>query len=229
MVGEKMEDAPAISLWLAALPETNIKLFHLEFERAAEGGIFTGWPADLAAEWPRSTAMLLLGEPFSFPADELLRRMNEDRPGVPVLGGMASGGGAPGENRVVLGREVYEQGAVAVLVDGKVRVWSVVSQGCRPIGQTYVITKAERNLIHELGGMPTLHRLQEVHATLVGGGAADVAQWAACRAGAERVSRQVFARRFFDSQRDWGRSEDRRGSGGRLHASRADGAVSFAR
>jgi small ligand-binding sensory domain FIST len=29
-----------------------------------------------------------------------------------------------------------------------------------------VITKAERNLIHELGGVPTLHRLQEVHATL---------------------------------------------------------------
>lgn len=164
--GREVEDAPTISLWLAALPETNIKLFHLEFERAAEGGIFTGWPVDLAAEWPRSTAMLLLGEPFSFPADELLRRMNEDRPGVPVLGGMASGGGAPGENRVVLGREVYEQGAVAVLVDGKVRVRSVVSQGCRPIGQAYVITKAERNLIHELGGVPTLHRLQEVHATL---------------------------------------------------------------
>src|SRR5262249_34350676 len=124
------------------------------------------WPADLAAEWPQSTAMLLLGEPFSFPADELLRRMNEDRPGVPVMGGMASGGAAPGGNRVVLGREGYEQGAVAALIDGNVRVRSVVSQGCRPIGQTYVITKAERNLIHELGGIPTLHRLQEVHATL---------------------------------------------------------------
>jgi small ligand-binding sensory domain FIST len=85
---------------------------------------------------------------------------------VSVLGGMSSGGAAPGENRVVLGREVYEQGAVAALIDGKVRVRSVVSQGCRPIGQTFVITKAERNLIHELGGLPTMQRLQEVHATL---------------------------------------------------------------
>ncbi|HEY2760534.1 MAG TPA: FIST N-terminal domain-containing protein [Pirellulales bacterium] len=164
--GREIENAPAISLWLAALPQTNIKLFHLEFERTPEGGVFTGWPADFAGEWPASTAMLLLGEPFSFPADELLRRMNEDRPGAPVLGGMASGGGTPGENRLILGPKVYEQGAVAALIDGNVRVRSVVSQGCRPIGQTYVITKAERNLIHELGGVPTLHRLQEVHATL---------------------------------------------------------------
>ncbi len=50
--------------------------------------------------------MLLLGEPFSFPADELIRRLNEDRPGVPVLGGMASGGVAPGENRLLLGHAI---------------------------------------------------------------------------------------------------------------------------
>ena len=36
-----------------------------------------------------------LGEPFSFPADFLLERMNEDRPNVPVIGGMASGGAQP--------------------------------------------------------------------------------------------------------------------------------------
>jgi small ligand-binding sensory domain FIST len=34
-----------------------------------------------------------------------------------------------------------------------------VSQGCRPIGQPLVVTRAERNVIYELGGQPALERL----------------------------------------------------------------------
>src|SRR5690606_10155402 len=39
---------------------------------------------------------------------------------------------------------------------------SVVSQGCRPIGTPYVVTRAEANVIYELGGRPPLARLQEL-------------------------------------------------------------------
>jgi small ligand-binding sensory domain FIST len=158
----ELEERPAISLWLAALPGTAVKLMHLDFEQTREGSIFTGWATDLPEPWPREAAMLLMGEPFSFPADELIRRLNEDHPGIPVLGGMASGGVAPGENQLVLGRERYTQGAVAALVYGNVRIRSVVSQGCRPIGQPYVVTRCDANIIHELGGAPPLFRLQEI-------------------------------------------------------------------
>ncbi|HZZ28668.1 MAG TPA: FIST N-terminal domain-containing protein, partial [Pirellulales bacterium] len=160
------ESQPAISLWLAVLPNTNVKLMHLNFEQTREGSIFTGWPADLPDTWPGGTAMLLLGEPFSFPADEIVRRLNEDRPGVPVLGGMASGGVAPGENLLVLGPGQRTEGAVAALIYGRVRIRSVVSQGCRPVGKPYVITRADSNVIQELGGVPPLVRLQEVFQTL---------------------------------------------------------------
>ena len=74
---------------------------HLEF-RPAEGGTFVGWPDRLAGGWPAGATLVLLGEPFSFPADVLLSRMNEDRPQVPAVGGMASGGFGPGENRLLL-------------------------------------------------------------------------------------------------------------------------------
>jgi small ligand-binding sensory domain FIST len=158
----EIEARPAISLWLAALPGTSVQLMHLEFDQTREGSIFTGWPAELPEPWPQGSAMLLMGEPFSFPADELVRRLNEDHPGVPVLGGMASGGVAPGENQLVLGRQRYTQGAVAALVHGNVRIRSVVSQGCRPIGEPFVVTRCEANVIHELGGSPPLVRLQEM-------------------------------------------------------------------
>jgi len=95
-----------------------------------------------------------------------VRRMNEDRPGVPVLGGMASGGSAPGENCLILGERRFQSGAVAALIHGEVRISSVVSQGCRPIGQPFVVTRAEANVIHELGGVPPLVQLKEMFKTL---------------------------------------------------------------
>jgi small ligand-binding sensory domain FIST len=105
---------------------------------------------------------MVLGEPFSFPADFLLERLNDDRPGVPVVGGMASGGTQPGENRLLLGSRTYSEGAVAVHVSGNVRLRTVVSQGCRPIGKPFVVTKAERNIVYELGGKPALVQLREI-------------------------------------------------------------------
>ncbi len=62
--------------------------------------------------------------------------------------------------------KVIEDGAVGCLFSGGVRFRTVVSQGCRPIGRTFVITKADRNVIQELGGRPALERLGEVFETL---------------------------------------------------------------
>jgi small ligand-binding sensory domain FIST len=42
----------------------------------------------------------------------------------------------------------------------------VVSQGCRPVGQPFVVTRAEHNIIYELGGRSAVERLQEVAAAL---------------------------------------------------------------
>jgi small ligand-binding sensory domain FIST len=50
---------------------------------------------------------------------------------------------------------------VAVSLSGPARVRPVVSQGCRPIGRPAVITRAERNVIRQLGGRPALQRLEE--------------------------------------------------------------------
>jgi small ligand-binding sensory domain FIST len=151
-----------MALWLAALPDASIAPMHLQFEKTAEGPTVVGWPDDLPDAWPAGAALIVLGEPFSFPADWLLERLNEDRPGVPVVGGMASGAHAPGGNRLVLNRQVFDRGAVAAMVHGPVRIQTVVSQGCRPVGRAFVVTKAEQNVILELSGKPPLAQLQEV-------------------------------------------------------------------
>ena len=164
--GREIEGDTALSLWLARLPGSHVLPMQLNFERTPEGGAILGWPDELLNDWPAESTMLLLGEPFTFPADVLLERMNEDRPGVPIIGGMASGASQPGESRLILGRQGLSSGAVAVLLSGAVRVRTVVSQGCRPIGQHFVITRAEQNVIYELGGKSALIQLHDLLVTL---------------------------------------------------------------
>jgi small ligand-binding sensory domain FIST len=151
-----------VSLWLAQLPDVSTTTMHLALQRTAEGGAIVGWPDSLPETWPDGAAMILLGEPFTFPADYLLQRLGQEQSHVPVMGGMASGADTPGQNRLFLGPRSLDSGAVAMVAHGKFRLRSVGSQGCRPIGQPYVITQAERNLVLQLGGMSALTRLREV-------------------------------------------------------------------
>jgi small ligand-binding sensory domain FIST len=109
--------------------------------------------------------MIVLGEPFAFPVDVLLERFNEDRPGVRIVGGMASGASMPGESRLLLNDETFGEGLVAIRISG-VALRMLVSQGCRPIGESMVITKAERNVIESLGGKLALDVVFELFKTL---------------------------------------------------------------
>jgi small ligand-binding sensory domain FIST len=94
--------------------------------------------------------------------DLFLSQVNEVSPGVRVLGGMASGIRARGECRLLHDGGAVNQGAAGVLLHGPVGLRSIVSQGCRPIGRPLVITRAEDNIIYELGGRPSFERLKEL-------------------------------------------------------------------
>jgi small ligand-binding sensory domain FIST len=158
----EIEGDAGLALWLAALPGVSLHPLELEFANTPDGGTLLGWPEDLSGAWPAGSTLILLADPFSFPADWLLERFNEDQPGVPVLGGMASGAASPGRNRLIMGHKVVSSGAVGALIHGAIHIRAVVSQGCRPIGRPYVVTKAEQNVIAELSGKPPLLQLQEL-------------------------------------------------------------------
>jgi small ligand-binding sensory domain FIST len=106
--------------------------------------------------------LLLVADPFSFDVESFLGRLGGERPGVPVLGGFASAARGPGGNRLVLNGQVFTDGAVGALLGPGVAVTSVVSQGCRPVGQPYVVTRSEGNAVYELGGQPAYQRLVDL-------------------------------------------------------------------
>jgi small ligand-binding sensory domain FIST len=155
----EVEAGPAFSVFAAYLPDATLTPVALRLEETPDGAAVTGWPPDVDA----ATTLILFADPFTFPADAFLRRLNEERPGLSVIGGLASAAGHPGGNRLVLDHQVRPDGAVGVFVDGAT-VETVVSQGCRPIGQPFTVTRAEQNVIVELGGQPALRRLEELAA-----------------------------------------------------------------
>ena len=65
-------------------------------------------------------------------------------------------------NWLSLNGQIYEEGVVGVAMAGQIEFDVIVSQGCRPIDEPYVITKAEGNVVGEIAGRPTIHVLSEI-------------------------------------------------------------------
>ncbi len=163
IVGEsrEIERAPGLAVWAASLPGTDIDTFRLTV-RAQDGSyLFGGFPERIR-DADRRRCLVLLADPFTTPIKELLDQTNRDFPNLPVIGGLASAGHGPGKNRLMINSEVAHVGVVGVLLSGDVAVDTVVSQGCRPVGAPFLITRVEGNSIQALGRRPAMVRLQEV-------------------------------------------------------------------
>jgi small ligand-binding sensory domain FIST len=159
---EELETAPAVILWTASLPDVTLEPVRLTFSPTQDQFNLAGWPERGAGD----STFLLFADPFTTPMQEVLALLEERYPGTPALGGLAGGGQDAGENRLIYQDAVLKNGLVGVRLSGPLAIRPIISQGCRPIGDRYIITKAEHNLIQELGGAPALERLQAVFETL---------------------------------------------------------------
>src|SRR5262249_12353173 len=105
-------------------------------------------------------------DPYTFPVDSLLSHLNDHVPGAVVMGGVASSGSGPGQGRLFLGDRVVPGGSVGARLAHAGEVELLVSQGCRPVGSPYTITRTDGNVIQDLGGRPPLFRLQQLARSL---------------------------------------------------------------
>jgi len=159
---EELEASPAVTLWAASLPDVELYPIRSSFSPTQDQFHLASWP-DHEGE---DATFLMLADPFTTPVQEFLTVLEDRYPGVKAVGGLAGGGQEAGANRLILDGEVFDDGLVGVRLSGAVEIRPVISQGCRLIGERFVVTKAERNLIHELGGLPALERLQTVFEAL---------------------------------------------------------------
>jgi small ligand-binding sensory domain FIST len=153
--GREVEEGTAVAVWAAALGGGEAEVFHAEAMEGPEGTAVVGMPAGGAS------AIVLLPDPYSFPADAVVGEMGD----VPVLGGVSSARTLDGGAALFCGDEVKADGAVGVAFAG-VDVHAAVSQGAAPIGPEMTVTSAEGHMIHELAGRPALNALRDAVAGL---------------------------------------------------------------
>ncbi len=152
--GREIEGQEGMVVSLFSFPNAALHGTHFSQEQVEQAKTPADWHAATGMAPEKVNGWLVFADPFSLDAEGLLRGWNEAYPQKPVQGGLA--GGNPAEQRVqlYLNGEVFEDGCVAVAFTGQIELLSVISQGCTPIGETWTITKAERNIIHEIGNRP---------------------------------------------------------------------------
>jgi small ligand-binding sensory domain FIST len=163
---DEIEHQPAAALLAAELPEVEITPFHVTQEQVEEANGPAFWHYQLAVAPSRNPNLLLLADPFSVAAVPLVQSLSDAYPDAPLAGGLASGAQQPGENRLLLDSDLIENGAVGVALSGRIAMRTIVSQGCRPIGEPFTVTRAEKNIVFELGGQPPMALLQTMLPTL---------------------------------------------------------------
>jgi small ligand-binding sensory domain FIST len=149
----EVEDAPAVSLWAGRVAEVP-RAVRLTAVRTPSGVALQGLSGSTLGP---GDMLVLLADPFSLPIAAIVGAVDN-----PVIGGLASAAANPGGNRLVLDDEVVADGGVGVILPAEVATATVVSQGCRPVGQPMIVTRAEGNLVHELAGRPALDRLDDL-------------------------------------------------------------------
>lgn len=137
--GRELERAPALAMLGLCLP-SGARATPLRAEAGARS-------LSIARN---TTGVVLLPDPFSADVAAILRGFDALCPGVTLVGGLASGARRPGGHALFLEGWTFTDGAVGVALSGSVRMDAVVAQGCRPIGEPMIVTRADGPRILEL-------------------------------------------------------------------------------
>ena len=161
--GHEVERRSAVAVCAATMPGVNVHTFAVEnFDLPDMDAPPETWEELIGAPASECPAIILLPDPFSIPAGDLLSGLDYAYPRAVKVGGLVSGGEGPGSNALFIGKQVRRSGLVGAAFTGDLVVDSVVAQGCKPIGQPMVITESDRNIILSLDGEQPLDVLRSL-------------------------------------------------------------------
>jgi small ligand-binding sensory domain FIST len=166
VIGDRreIEHRPAFAMLTASMPGVSVTPFHIE-QSSIEELSADYWQSRFDFADDDEPAFVLLPDPFTIDAQKLLDSLNTTYPLRPVVGGLASGSQSASSCALFLNGRVMH-GAVGVGLTGNFNLYTVVSQGCRPIGEPQVITRCDNQIIYELGGRPALEVILALIETL---------------------------------------------------------------
>lgn len=148
----EIEGAPGIALLAVSSP--SLKATPL-IERPIHG---RAEDAALAvARWAKphilkNSALLLLPDTYHLESDVFFNELENKLGPLPILGGGASEDGSHGRTYQFCQGRIESNAMVGMLLAGTAFVDIRMTQACRPLGEPLIVTRAEKNVIYELGG-----------------------------------------------------------------------------
>ena len=164
--GEEIEENAGLTLALYHLPKSELKAFHFAQEQVEEANGPGYWILESGVEPEQTNGWLAFINPYQLDSESWLSGWNEAYAPSPVMGGLASGDYNAQQTQVYLNGEVFEEGGIALSIGGEVQLSGITSQGCTPIGETWTLTRVDRNIIQEIGNRRAYDILAETVSNL---------------------------------------------------------------
>lgn len=148
---QEIEGKAALSLTLAHLPGVNVHPFHLTTAALPDlDSSPDAWIELIGVPVQDKPQFVLLASPTSPGVSELLQGLDFAYPESVKVGGLAGVNALSGSSGLFCNDSHYQDGIVGVALSGNIVLDTIVAQGCRPIGQTYRVAAAERNILTQL-------------------------------------------------------------------------------
>jgi small ligand-binding sensory domain FIST len=155
---KEIEQQPAMSVLLLSLPAESFSVFEITENDADASTGPESWRAFTGLTAKDLTSWIVLANPYFTGAEDWLAEWSLAYPGIPTIGGLASARNS--ETFLLHDGTISQAAALAIAIKDGLVIHPLVSQGCRPIGDAFPITKVEDNLILEIGNLPAYQALE---------------------------------------------------------------------
>jgi small ligand-binding sensory domain FIST len=159
--GRELEGEPGLALLALALPGALLRPVRITQGDLERAGGPEAWHARTGVSPEALRGWLLFADPFTVDGEALLAALARAYPGAPVAGGLASGDFRLRRTHLFLDDRVYDRGAVGLALGGGYALRAVVSQGCTPVGEPWIITGAHGRVIETIAGRSAYQVLAE--------------------------------------------------------------------
>ena len=170
LTGEgEIEGSSGIAVLAIASDEIVGRPFIFEPLKGNEANLGASFGDFLAKADDKNSLMILLPDSYNGNPQPLLASMAMRSGFHPVIGAGATENGSTGATYQLCGDKVATNAVAGAYLSGDFKMHVDITQGCQPISEAMVITKAEGNLIYEINQRPAV----EVFARLLKGPLAD--------------------------------------------------------
>ena len=157
---QEFESVAGMSLLLLSLPGVRITPVVISNEQIEESTGPAYWQMESGVGADEVDSWIVLANPYTPNLERWLAEWNVAFPDVPSIGGLASGGTEIGEKTLLFDGAAIDAAVLALAVKGA-KIRTIVSQGCKPVGEPFTITQAEENLVYTLGSRPAYQVLSD--------------------------------------------------------------------